>query len=500
MQLENVTAEIRPRGRWESIDLGCALVRENYGKIMTSWFGVVIPLWLVILALSQFWPYPEGRPWVGWLACWLVLPLCDRVPLFILSRTLFGGESKLSEVYRALPGMWTRRFFYVLIVGRFSFNRGLAQPISELEGLKGKMYKDRVNLLSRNGGEGATQACLVSWVLVLATMFSLMFIYLGVIDSLGDSVVLENFWVEHVLGSEADFIPVPYVWVMAGLHLIALTLIEPFFVGAGFAMYINSRTVTEGWDIELAFKRMNQRIRDVVSKSAQSSLLLLLTLSTSFAFLGQVKADENPRLDEVMAAEEFTIHTEEIRSRVNESDVESDGGGLESGSIFNHLGGFFFWLIVTVSTVLVVWMIVKNSYVFKGRKVSGVVDDTPKLRSVMGMDVAPESLPDDIVAAASKAWQQGKQHEAMSLLYRGAISFSVNNLNIDIVESDTEQDCVERLRLSGDASVVDYFSTLTEQWVTLAYGFIKPVDADFHALCMQWPFKQHGSRGGGRNA
>ena len=84
MKLEAVTAEIRPRGRWESIDLGCALVRKNYGKVMLAWAVTVLPMWLGIIFLSELWPWPEGRPWMALLACWLTLPICDRVVLYVV--------------------------------------------------------------------------------------------------------------------------------------------------------------------------------------------------------------------------------------------------------------------------------------------------------------------------------------------------------------------------------------------------------------------------------
>lgn len=176
MRLEDVTAEIRPRGRWESIDLGCALVRENFGKVMLSWLVTVVPLWFVIICAYQLWPWPEGRPWLALLTCWWLLPVCDRVPLFVISRALFGEDVRLREVFKAFPRMLFKRSIRVLTIERFSPGRGLAQPVLELEGLKGTAYRSRVNLLARNGGEGATQAILISLVLILATMFSALFL------------------------------------------------------------------------------------------------------------------------------------------------------------------------------------------------------------------------------------------------------------------------------------------------------------------------------------
>ena len=40
---------------------------------------------------------------------------------------------------------------------------------------------------------------------------------------------------------------------------VADTVIEPYFVGAGFSLYLNRRSELEGWDLEVEFRRMAQR-------------------------------------------------------------------------------------------------------------------------------------------------------------------------------------------------------------------------------------------------
>ena len=55
-------------------------------------------------------------------------------------------------------------------------------------------------------------------------------------------------------------IPKAFFWWGAVCHMVIVTLIEPFYVGAGFALYLNCRTRIEGWDVELAFKRLARRL------------------------------------------------------------------------------------------------------------------------------------------------------------------------------------------------------------------------------------------------
>ena len=70
MELENVTAEIRPRSQWEAIDLGVSLVRAHAIGLLKGWMASVYPACLLILAvcwnsigwgLFLIW-------WYGWMA------------------------------------------------------------------------------------------------------------------------------------------------------------------------------------------------------------------------------------------------------------------------------------------------------------------------------------------------------------------------------------------------------------------------------------------------
>jgi hypothetical protein len=105
----------------------------------------------------------------------------------------------------------------------------------------------------------------------------------------------------------------------------------------------------------------------------------------------------------------------------------------------------------------------------------------------MGMAVAPESLPADIPGAAMDLWRVGRRQEAMSLLYRGAISKLIATDGVEIAESDTESDCLRRVTVEA-AGRAGYFGGLTEAWMRLAYGRSAPPDEAMRDLCERWPF------------
>ena len=44
-------------------------------------------------------------------------------------------------------------------------------------------------------------------------------------------------------------------WLSSLAYLLAVLFLEPFYVAAGFGMYLNRRAELEAWDIEQEFRR-----------------------------------------------------------------------------------------------------------------------------------------------------------------------------------------------------------------------------------------------------
>jgi len=102
---------------------------------------------------------------------------------------------------------------------------------------------------------------------------------------------------------------------------------------------------------------------------------------------------------------------------------------------------------------------------------------------VRDLDIRPESLPDDIGAAARELWQRGEQRAALSLLYRGALSRLVHGHGVPIRAASTEGECVSLAsrRLAGPATA--FFERLVRAWQTSVYG-AHPLDgASVIGLC-----------------
>jgi len=102
---------------------------------------------------------------------------------------------------------------------------------------------------------------------------------------------------------------------------------------------------------------------------------------------------------------------------------------------------------------------------------------------VRDLDVRPDSLPDDIGAAAWALWQAGDAGAALSLLYRGALSRLIHRHACPIAASTTEGECIAlaRDRLAPDA--LRYLTRLVLAWQAAVYGRRALSPAMGEALC-----------------
>jgi len=495
MRLEDLTIALRPRQPWEAADLGCALVRRDYLRLLTLWFITVVPVWIILGAF--LWDSP------GWfsLAVWWLKPLYDRLPLFHLSRAAFGAKPSLKETLREWPRLWSRFLFSALLWRRFSFIRSFALPVWMLEGQRGRAVSKRVQALALDGGSIGLSVTAVFLNLEVVVMLGLI----ALLSALGPTSGLPNLS-DLITNPESFFeISLAKQWLGLSTYLAAITFIEPFYVGAGFGLYLNSRIKIEGWDIELTFRRLAARLRSMTTVVSLIILAFLVQLPVS----GQTQenaplsgAEEEPvktELNEILARPEFKEHSRTQKVWVSEREAEPEsnsekdsksGGGSSIGSMSgNFLGVLFYCLaggIVAFFLYLAAKWLIDNQHLFKIRSMAGTKPQGPRV--LMGMDITRESLPDDIVSAARSAWSAGQLRHALSLLYRGALSSLVEQRNLPIRDSDTEDDCLHHVAKTGDTPVTNFFRQLTLLWVRAAYAGQEAEAHEFEQLCQTWPF------------
>ena len=250
MRLEDITVTLRPRQPWESVDLGCAMVRRDYPRILGLWACTVLPLWVLVGVLLRASPV-----WIP-LVVWWLKPLYDRVPLFFLSRAAFGVRPTFLETWKQWPRLWLANFLPALLWRRLSFIRSFALPAQMLEGLRGSAVNRRIKTLAMDGGGSGVSMTLAFSNLEIVAWIGLMF---GTYGLLPESALPDWQGFFQALDFEST-IPNAFLWWGAACHMVIVTLMEPFYVGAGFALYLNCRTRIEGWDVELAFRRLATRL------------------------------------------------------------------------------------------------------------------------------------------------------------------------------------------------------------------------------------------------
>ena len=91
-------------------------------------------------------------------------------------------------------------------------------------------------------------------------------------------------------------------------------------------------------------------------------------------------------------------------------------------------------------------------------------------RRIQGMDLTPESLPDDIGAAALALFEAGRSREALSLMYRGALSRAVHRYGVSIEASYTEKEVQEAVNAALDAPRAAYIGEIIATWQRVVYA------------------------------
>jgi len=482
MQLEDLTAEVRPRSHWEAVDLGFALVRRHFPRLLAGWLLCVGPLWAVLLLLMKWVP-----PGLVLFVIWWLKPVYGRVTLFHLSRALFGATPRLRDTLRAWPGLLVMRLPFALIGGRLDTQRGLLLPVQMLEGLKGRARKERSKVITRHSGSTAASLlfCCAGFEMFLAGAFVSLVLML-----LPETATSELFESLIDVGILRNGIPPALLWLAAGCWLAAMTLVEIFYIGGSFGLYLNCRTHLEGWDVEITFRRLGRRL---AAASAAAALALLLC---PVAFGAVKRADSagatgektaaHEKISTVLAHEDFKIHKTKIRMP-KDSDNDrnlSDLSGI--GKVFQAVGYVLFWAAVAFAVWKLIEFIIKYRHTLKLRPSTSAA--VPVAKSVMGLDVTPESLPDDVVRAAREKWEEGDFHGALSLLYRGSLSWLLVHAALPVRDSDTEGDCLRHTQKLTDAAPRGYFEKLTVQWIAAAYGSRAPANEIMRALFNEWPF------------
>ena len=477
MQLETLAVRLRPRTPLEAADLGVRLCQATLRSVYLCYAIVAVPL--LILAIASY----QIAPWLPVLLIWWAKPWLDRTILFVLSRAAFGVATGPLDLWRTQRQVWWRQFLFTSTVRRLSPWRSLTEPVYQLEGFS--IFRSSPRIKQIRGRTMAAAAMMTSSFalceLALSfALFSLVF-WLAPVDR---TPALDEIFVGEVPLLLKLSLPLSYA--------MTVLFLEPFYVAAGFGMYLNRRAELEAWDIEQEFRRAFS-VKAQIAGAMVAAMLIgtaLPGLAAQPTSRGVSSAPDRAAIDRAIEsvkadpnlATERTIKTLRWKGSMPKGPVKFPGW-------LSWLLAFFGWIaessrVLVWCGALVLAALVVVYLLRLARARLPTSDDTQFVAPthVRDLDIRPESLPDDVGATARRLWERGEQRAALALLYRGMLSRLAHVHHVPIRDSSTEGDCVA-LAIAQLPDRSDYVSRLVTAWQHLGYGHEPVESAAVYGLC-----------------
>jgi hypothetical protein len=240
MRIDALQLHMRPRSPWEAADLGIRLAQRGWRELFACHAVVLLPLTALCIATYEI------AVWLPLVLLFLSKPWLDRTSLFVLSRAAFGQRTSLADLWQAQRQVLWRQLLLSWTWRRLSPWRSFTQPIYQLEGLALGKVSARRRQLRRGYASPARLLTVVFALLEALLMLAVMSLLFWFTPTDRGATEL----MDHIEDFRA-FLAVP----LPLLYAAALLFLEPFYVAAGFAMYLNRRAELEAWDVEQELRR-----------------------------------------------------------------------------------------------------------------------------------------------------------------------------------------------------------------------------------------------------
>ena len=512
MRIDRLGVALRARTAWEAVDLGIALARHHARAWVGPWLLCAGLLCALLLGLGHL----LGWLWLAPLMLWWLKPALDRIPLFVLSRAVFGHEPTRAEVYRAAWRWGWGPTLPRLLWLRFDPFRALSLPSDLLEGLPRAERGQRRALLRR---EGAAQAAglwlLLPWfeLVLVASVWA----FVGLMIPLEWWEARGGDWM-GAMGSDAT----PWLdLVLNAVGCVGVLVIEPFFVAAGFGLYLSRRVHLEAWDLELGFKRMAARAVAAGRGAAGVLVLLLAVLAMPIAAEAKEKTakpldlpERATRLPDGFADEG---QTDRLEAALREAREDASLGGTETvqrwrtkdllsrhldeeqaqplihwreklGALASRLVGMaaelLLWTLALAVLAYVLWRYRDWLPWRRDRAPAGHAPPPLRHRGLAPEDVAAAP---ELLRLARAAWTRGEAREAFACLYRAGWREVSARRPRPLPPGTTEGELLRAARALAHAPAGEHVRRLVHAWRAVAYAGARPDVAAFESLIAAWP-------------
>ncbi|WP_414616499.1 DUF4129 domain-containing protein [Stenotrophomonas muris] len=526
MRIDRLDVVLRARSGWEAMELGSALSRRHARAVWGSWLLASAPLFVVFNALGG---WLDAFGW-AWLAMWWCKPLFERAPLYVLSRGIFG------EPVGTLAGGAADGRGPIPRGGAYQGGRpgcvlrSLCLPVNLLEGNAPAQRGARRRAVAAGAAGAAavlTVACMAFEAVLVSGAIGAVFMFMP-LELMSES--WRAAW--DMIGQDTP------AWAQLGFNLacwLASVLIGPFYVGAGFGLYLNRRTQMEAWDVEIALRRLRERLLP-----AASTLALLLCLALPLACAPAHAQDaqtvsaqpDDAEANDDSAEEPATaendpantpavifgaapVDTAGFRQAVNRAyedplqrptrqvtrwkpieqaeDKKKEEKTLQrersdTGERSNRKAGIAWlarlaeWGLWGLLGVLLLVLLLTARLWLPWLRGSGRRKAEAAPQVVEEQVELPVVLPPDVATQAGLLWDQGRPRQALALLYRASVRTVGERSGIALPPGATEAQCLRASRRMPDATDRDLFARIVRMWQYAAYGGRLPSRADFDAL------------------
>jgi len=518
VNLNLISIKARIRSPWEAIDLGFVMARQWWKPVFLSWF---IPSFSLFLILSIiFYQYS----WVAYTVVWWLKPLWDRGPLYVASRRLFGEKVSVREVLFKLPSLYKTDWLLWLTIRRFSITRSFMMPLTVLEQLKGPERAARQAVLDRQHSSAP------SWLTIASIHFEIIILFGGLMFAFmmtpeTSDINLIDFF------ENQNFV---YLLLYNITTYLSMAIVAPFYVLAGFSLYVSRRISLEAWDIEIRFRHLASSLNRSSRSVANTLLLLLICVCSPFSVPSHLEAAElssndntatyktvdisesspektseammaKTQIIEILNGDKFhqlkMVSGWRLKDAAETSDETPDWindvinvikdliNSLEwLANFFIHISPFIEYIIWGSVITLIVFVALYYRRTIH-RFVQQTKTQSPRKSAptaMFGLDLRQESLPDDIPASVRRLWEEENQREAVGLLYRALLSTLIHQHGFSFSDGNTEGECASIVRQRGIEQLSHYMQRITRCWQQLAYGHLLPEFKQVDSLCDEW--------------
>jgi hypothetical protein len=326
------------------------------------------------------------------------------------------------------------------------------------------------------------------------------------------------------------------------LYFFVMMVVETLYVSGGFVLYLNRRIILEGWDIELAFRKLTERCvtkkqsMGAVLQGKVQSVIVILIFSSIFLFTGGIPqnaqaisqnaskayekilplvskpplaSDASAEIIQQVMAEPIFNRFKQIETLEYTGKDDKDKDDLELTrswltELFEKIGkflAFIFEVMLWIIALLVLFLLVKYRErlrlglggLFKQRE---EVYELPDM--LFGLDVREESLPDNVSEQAMILYKKQDYRASLALLYRATLAQLVKNYHFNLAKGATEGDCLKWVTNVLSSSGTDfsgsgpseakkkYFIELTQAWQLTAYANRFISAEQMEKLCLNW--------------